>query len=543
MAFVVLIAPLETNPQVETVSSKVRMPRYGTLSVASHLKHAGHAVRVFDEFVGARVDWNVVAEADVVCFGVMSFCSLRAYAMADRAREMGKTVIFGGAHPSVLPDESLEHSDFAIRNEGEATLLELLSAIGTRQPLESIAGMSWRDPGGKVIHNPDRPFMTDLTVPMDLSVMPEYRPWPLAATMSDAIARGFLRFPLPVVQATRGCPFRCKFCFVKNELGMKYRKRPIDLILYEIGEYRRLFRSPWLLFVDNDLTLDAEFSLELFGRIYQRFGARFRPWLFSRLSVSQSPELLALLNRFEHVVLGLGIESIDDSELQRMNKRQTVRQIEDSLAIVGRYPNLHVNGQLLFGGDYETPDTIRKAYDLGMRHGLYNLGMAIKYDFPRRATILGQEQCVDDNAFIHRDWRFFGGNFVIHFPARMRPSELQRTMLETFTRYYEEPDNFRQLQATRPTVLRYIEYLEHAEQGFYDDHGRRIDAQLEGRVPEELARHVRIEPPRSARYVEAARYMAGNATRRAAWSMAWAKLRSMPDPAPALRLADASSVS
>lgn len=527
MAFVVLIAPLEVDPQVETVSSKVRMPRYGILTVASHLKAHGHTVRVFDEFVGATVDWTVVAEAEVVCFGVMSFCSLRAYAMADQARELGKPVIFGGSHPSVLPEESLEHADFAVRNEGEATLLDLLDALAAKRSIATVAGLSWRNEHGKVIHNPDRPFMSDLSVPMDLSLLPEYRPWSLLPSITDAVSRGFPRFPMPVLQATRGCPFRCRFCFVKNELGTKYRKRPIELILDEIGAYRQLFGNPYVLFADNDLTLDEDFSHDLFSRILERFGPRFRPWLFSRLSVSGSPSLLALLNRFEHVILGLGIESIDDSELKNMKKGQTVRQIENSLSIVRRYPNLHVNGQFLFGGDDETPDSIRKAYDFGLKHGLYNLGMAIQYDFPGRNAVLGQDQFIADNHFIHRDWRFYGGNFVVYFPASMRPSELQRTMLETFNRYYEQRTVFRQLQSTRPTVLKYIEYLEGVEKPYYDAHGRRLDQRLEGVCQESLAAHVPIQLPRAARYKESARYVAGNLTRKVAWSFAWSKLRPM----------------
>src|SRR5438552_1699228 len=76
---------------------------------------------------------------------------------AIKARFPHVTVVWGGYFPSshtdtVLSDPSI---DFAVRNQGELTILELLAALESGGSLEGINGLSWRK-DGKVVHNPER---------------------------------------------------------------------------------------------------------------------------------------------------------------------------------------------------------------------------------------------------------------------------------------------------------------------------------------------------------------------------------------------------
>ncbi len=73
------------------------------------------------------------------------------------------TVIMGGPHPSVLPEDTIadENVDIVVRGEGEITLFELVKAIEGGTSLDSILGITYRD-NGKILTNPDRPLTTDL---------------------------------------------------------------------------------------------------------------------------------------------------------------------------------------------------------------------------------------------------------------------------------------------------------------------------------------------------------------------------------------------
>jgi len=527
MASVVIITPRDADPPLEVVSFKVRMPRYGGMAIASYLAAKGHRVRLYDEFAGSRVDWDAVARADFVCFSVLSFSAIRAYRLADRARrEYGRTVIMGGSHPSVVPEDALEHADYVIRNEGEEALLELIDALQTGGDVTSIPGLSCRGPDGVPVHVPCRRFSTDLSIQLNLDVLPEFRPWGLLDTLRDALAQGGVpRFALPLVQATRGCPFNCRFCFVKYEQGTRYRKRNLDVVLADIDRYKRIFKTPYLFFVDNDLLLDSRFACELFQQLLERYGSKLRPYLYSRAQVSANDELLRILEQFERTTIGVGFESISDSTLEDFHKDQSADEV---LAAVDRFHRygIHLDGLFLFGGDHDTPDTIPRTMDFCIRQRFYNLTVNALYDFPTRQSVLGHEQMIPDHLFIHRDWRFFSGNFAVFFPRRMRPSQLQLGIIEGFQRFYRKlPGTLYQFMPIRDTIYSYVEYLRRVEEPFYDRNDCRLDERLAGRGVDDLPRHVEVKVSGLSPYLEAARFAAYNMYRGVSWNF----LRTLMD--------------
>ena len=50
-------------------------------------------------------------QPDLVAITVETFTARRAYELAQRYRERGIPIVMGGYHPSLLPDEALQHAD------------------------------------------------------------------------------------------------------------------------------------------------------------------------------------------------------------------------------------------------------------------------------------------------------------------------------------------------------------------------------------------------------------------------------------------------
>ncbi|MBF0206836.1 MAG: cobalamin-dependent protein [Oligoflexia bacterium] len=537
----VFIYPRETDPPLEITSFKCRMARYGLLSIASHLQSLSYKVTVFDELVGGKIDWDIVNSADYVCISFLSFCARKAYKISAKIKKNNRAIIImGGPHASVLPEDALEHCDYVVRNEGEDTLVELLNFLENKNKKKNkieneteteteteteigkepicLQGISYRDKCGRIVHCPDRPFNTNLDYDFDISVIPEYKSLGLLWNIKDTLVNGMPRIPMPVIQASRGCPSQCTFCTVKHQLGLAYRKKDIAKILNEINSYTKVIKNPYVLFADNDLSVDIEFSTELFTAIYARYGRYLRPYLFSRITIANHEKLLNILSKFEHTTIGIGFESLDDLTLNNICKGQTVASIRNALKQL-KQKKLHIHGLFLFGTESDWPESVDQAINFSLEWKLFNVGLCSLYDFPTRYKVLKQQQLIVDEHFIHHDWRFYNGNFVVHFPKNIRPSVLQRNILNGYEKFnVNSHHGMGSFMPTRPTILKYIKFLEGIEKDYYDSQGLRID---ESTLLNNAAgrSELPIFVSQSSLYMESFKFLSANLFRRISWQL------------------------
>ena len=231
--------------------------------------------------------------------------------------------------------------------------------------------------------------------------------------------------------------------------------------------------------------------------------------------MARDEELMHAVERAGRACIGVGVESLDPSVLNFFSKHQTVEDINTNLELFRRY-NVKLQLLFIFGADHDTLDTLERSLELVLRHGVYNWGFCSMYDFPTRGRVLGVPQILPDHRFIHRDWRFYSGNFVVHYPAQMRPSALQRGMASLYRRFYAANRNaFYQYHPIQATFKYYIPLLEQAEKGLYDSEG----ILREDRLPGPLAdrRQVDVAFSRLSLAGELARFYFFNMARPQSW--------------------------
>ena len=75
-------------------------------------------------------------DADLICITAITGTAARAYAYADWFRSQGRTVVLGGVHPTMLPDEAQQHADAVVTGFAEQTFPQLCRdfAAGQLQP-------------------------------------------------------------------------------------------------------------------------------------------------------------------------------------------------------------------------------------------------------------------------------------------------------------------------------------------------------------------------------------------------------------------------
>ncbi|RJQ65547.1 MAG: radical SAM protein [Desulfobacteraceae bacterium] len=487
MKKIAIINPLEKY--FDRMSRLFIMPRYGTVAVGSALKRAGYEVRIFSEFIRAAIDWEYVYHSDYICFALMSFCSWRGYELAQQIRKKTKApIIFGGAHPTVLPEECLNYCDYVVRNEGEETVVELIDSLENGTDVHSIKGISYRNASGRPVHNPNREFMENIDIPYDLTLLNEYaevgqRPYGKRPAVS-----------LQVLQTSRGCPFNCKFCVAPRELGTRYRTKSIATVLTDIENSMSVTKSNTFMIVDNEFTVNRKRTEKLLRAIIDRYGRTLNVALFARTEIGKDKHTLDLMKQAGVTLIYVGVESVNEDTLKFYNKKQTIAEVTENIAGI-HASGIYTFGSTILGSDYDTPEKIRNTADFFIQNNFLHANFYSLYEIPTKERVLGIPQLFPDNRFIHYDWRFYNSAFVIHYPKYMKPSTLQKIIIENYEKFYSLKDKSRidplkgslhgrvsfKLHMVKPEMevaRRYIPFLEKLEDGLYDEREHLLESRL-----------------------------------------------------------------
>ncbi|KKL52162.1 hypothetical protein LCGC14_2288270, partial [marine sediment metagenome] len=185
------------------------------LYLGSWLKHNGYEVCLLDalHFDDKQSFLQRVKSelSDAFCVGlsVMSTQIPHALQISKFVRhyDASKTIIWGGIHPTLYPEQTAECElvDFAVKGEGEITLVELLEAIeqGNLQPTH-IKGLAFQTNGSSVTLTPDRE-------PLDVNELPSVEWGLLGSLHPDCTLKEISEltlYGLPLL-TSRGCPHRC----------------------------------------------------------------------------------------------------------------------------------------------------------------------------------------------------------------------------------------------------------------------------------------------------------------------------------------------
>ncbi len=167
-------------------------------------------------------------------------------AEAIKANRPETKIGFVGAHAAVLPTETLKASsaiDWVGRKEFDYTCKE----VAEDRPLETIAGLSYRDRDGKIRHNPEREMIPNM----------DALPWVADVYKRDLQIEkyfiGYLLHPYVSLYTGRGCPAQCTFCLWPQTIGgHKYRVRSPQNVADEMAYMKRLFPQVKEFFFDDD---------------------------------------------------------------------------------------------------------------------------------------------------------------------------------------------------------------------------------------------------------------------------------------------------
>jgi radical SAM superfamily enzyme YgiQ (UPF0313 family) len=328
------------------------------LSLGAYLEQHGIEVEYFDERIHKKSRFKELVRRGPLLIGLSTMTCYQiknTLRLAKLARKINPDIplVWGGTHPSMCADQTLESElvDFVVKGEGEQTLLELAHALQNgKTEFSDIDGLGWKKNGINTL-NKDRGFLNieDLPFPYDgkgREILMEY-----IRRSGDTLENiGY--------ESSRGCPYKCGFCynvyFHKNVCRVKslQKVRAELLKLKELGVNKMTFYDDTFLAGKKEMIHNI---CDLLKELEFKWIANVRINLFNQ-------ELLKKFKDSGCVYLFFGIESPDDEVLKFIRKGQNRRMIDEGIRIVSK-GGIKTLYSLMIGLPNETEEQLNRTLD------------------------------------------------------------------------------------------------------------------------------------------------------------------------------------
>ncbi len=333
---------------------------------------------------------------DLVGLSTTITTALRAYQIASEFRKRGTAVVMGGFHPTLMPEECLEHCDAVVEGEAEMVWPQLLEDFK--------AGKMKRRYKADRFHD-----LKDLPLPR----------W-------DLLDRRKYLVPYLPLQTTRGCPFQCSFCEVPIFYGGSYRHRPIGEVIEDIMH----LPTKKVQVVDDNITGSREYARELFRAMIP---LKVRWSCLWTINTSRDEELLDLAIKAGVYHVNIGIESISQGSLNSIGKRQNrVKEYVEMLRKLEKR-GIFYSLNFLFGLDEDTGEIFKETMDF-LRQVRAPM-VFFNTVSPREGTPMRTRLIEEGRVFNPLGDRFIGMD-CIFTPKGMTPEQVEEGVWDCFRKFY-----------------------------------------------------------------------------------------------------------
>ena len=379
------------------------LPSLGLLTLAG-LTPARFEVE-YHEIADLRQQGDLPDHFDLVALSTFTAQLKEAYEVADLYSAKGIPVVMGGIPVSSLPEEAKAHCRSVVVGEGEPIWPEVLRDFenGALKPF--------------YVQNPRGQFdLNDAPMPRFDLLDPD-------------------KYNRITVQTSRGCPHKCEFCASSILLTPRYKLKPVEKVIAEIREIKKIWPRPFIEFADDNSFAHREHYKRLLRELAKE---KLRWFTETDVRVAEDPELLGLMrdSGCQQVLIGLESprrRSLDGIELNSNWKARQQDRYQQAIARVQSY-GITVNGCFILGLDGDTPEVFDDVFQFVKDSALYEVQITFMTAFP--GTPLYQRLKQEGRVLQDGAWELctlFDINFV---PRHMTVSQLQQGFLGLAQRLY-----------------------------------------------------------------------------------------------------------
>ena len=348
---------------------------------------------------------------DLVAITVNTPVAPHCYAISARFREAGAKVVMGGPHATLLPEEAKAHCDYLLAGECEITWPQFLTDFRNSAAREMYCSNT-------------PPALENLPLPR----------W-------DLLKRR--RMMKGAVIATRGCPYNCRYCNLKQIYQPQFRMRKVEEVVAEI----QMLQTRFYVFWDDNLFADKEYAKSLLKALLPLK----RKWAAQvTLCDCADDELLSLAKSAGCLYLFVGLESFSEESLHDAGKG--INRVSEYAPIIN---NIHrhkimIQAGIVFGFDSDSPEVFDATLAACEQLGIDGATVSLLTPFPKTPIY---EQFKTEGRLLSEDWSKYNSKTTIAFiPRNMSAEELWNGYINFRKRFYSLGSFVRRMRVSRTNV-------------------------------------------------------------------------------------------
>ncbi|MGD2187788.1 MAG: radical SAM protein [Desulfobacterales bacterium] len=401
------------------------MPLAPTLLAA--LTPPEHEIHLIDMFYGDEIDYD--ADCDLVGITVRTPLAVIAYDIADKFISSGKTVVLGGPHIFVFPQEARQHATAVAIGEAEEIWPVILNDAqsGSLKDYYVCGPYKKESLEGSIYHQPKRP---------DLARLPMMK--------RDLLPRE--RYLMDSVFTTRGCPNFCRFCPVTPMFGPQIRHRPIDEVVAEVDTLRKnyfnvddsVFGHPQI----TDRPEENQYYLDLYKELASLQPKRL--WSgaggLSAINYKDGRKIVELAAESGLCSIAAGLESISGAGQKQSGAWRKlhftspdvfdVEQMRENIRIIQAL-GIEIMGFFVVGWDDDTLETYRRTLDFCDEMQIIPFILTLT---PMPGSPIYEEYLQQGRIYPELSWDHYGGDAIVF----KHPTMDQQEMFDMNSRVLQE---------------------------------------------------------------------------------------------------------
>ena len=248
-----------------------------------------------------------------------------------------------------------------------------------------------------------------------------------------------------ILHTSRGCPFRCDFCY-NSSPERWYICRPIQDVIEEVKNCNR----GHVMFIDDNFVGNPKWTRELLPEL-KKLGVKWNAAV--SINVVDIPGMLDLMKECGCQGLFIGFESINPASVDGVHKVQNdVSKYEYAVHEIHKR-GIMINASFVFGLDSDTKETFQATLDWIVKNRIETVTSHILTPYPGTAL---HRRMKEEGRLMTEDLNLYDTAHVVMRPKNMTPEELYRGYLWIYDQVYSYKNIIRRIPKSIKQIPSYL---------------------------------------------------------------------------------------